>query len=99
MNKLKSIDYISSVLGLGGTLIILGVFGDVPKPLIVFSGIFSSMFCLLLIGPLTMNLIFHYLDAIDQRLYTLHAIANLPPTLYFLAHLTETPWEKFAIFW
>ena len=46
-----------------------------------------------------MNLMFHYLQPIEERLYGLHAIANSAPTIYFLAHLTETPWEKFSIFW
>ena len=95
MNQLKPFDYFSSGLGFVGTLLILGTFGEVPKPLIVFSGIISALLCLLSMGPLSINLLFQYLAPIEQRLYAIYAIANLAPTLYFLAHLTETPWGKF----
>ena len=96
MNQLKPFDYFSSSVGFLGTLLILGTFGEVPKPFIVFSGIISALLCLLSMGPLSINLLFRYLAPIEQRLYALHAIVNLAPTLYFLAHLTETPWEKFT---
>ena len=94
--KLQPFDYFSAVLGLFGTVLISGVFGEVANPVIVFSGILSTMLCLYSMGPLGMNLIFQYLHPIEQRLYAFHALLNLPPTIYFLAHLTETPWEKFV---
>ena len=96
MSELRPFDYFSAVLGLLGTMLIVGAFGEVAKPIIVFSGIFSTMLCLYSMGPLGMNLILRYLDPMEQRLYALHALVNLAPTIYFLAHLTETPWEKFA---
>ena len=95
MNQLKPIDYFSFSVGFLGTLLVLGAFGEIPKPLMVFSGIISALLCLLSMGPLSINLLFGYLAPIEQQLYAMHAFANLAPTLYFLAHLTETPWGKF----
>ncbi len=96
VNQLKPFDYASSIIGILGTLLILGVFGEASKSLLLFSGIFSAMICLFSMGPLIINLLFRYLEPAEQRLYILHALVNLAPTIYFLAHLTETPWEKFT---
>ncbi|HUR72532.1 MAG TPA: hypothetical protein VMZ02_11125 [Candidatus Limnocylindrales bacterium] len=43
-----------------------------------------------------MNLIIRHMDYIQQRLHAFHALVNLPPTIYLLAHLKETPWDKFS---
>ena len=94
--KLEAYDYASAINGLTGTLLILGVFGEVPNILMVISTAISTMICLLSMGPLCMNLLVRHLDPIRQPLHAFHAFVNLPPTIYLLAHLKETPWEKFT---
>jgi hypothetical protein len=54
------------------------------------------MICLFSVGLLSINLFLRYLEPIEKHLYALHALSNLAPTLYLLAHLTETPWGKFT---
>ena|SRR5438067_982688 len=96
MNHLKPFDYASSALGLLGTMLTLGVFGNVPKLLIVVTEVFSAIICLFSLGPLILNLWVHSLEPLERRLYNFHLLVNLAPTIYLLAHLTETPWEKFT---
>lgn len=92
---LKPFDYVSCGIGLVGTVLVSG-FVRVPNPIIVFLGIASALLCLSSVGPLAIHLFSRILEPDEQKLYTLHAGANLVPTLYFLAHLTETPWGKFT---
>ena len=94
--KLEPFDYASVIIGLTSTLMILGAFGEVPNILMVFSTGISTMICLFSMGPLSMNLFIRHLDTLGQRLHAFHAFVNLPPTIYLLAHLKETPWGKFA---
>jgi len=94
--KLQPFDYASVIIGVTSTLMILGAFGEVPNILMVFSTGISTMICLFAMGPLSVNLFIRHLDPIRQRLHAFHAFVNLPPTIYLLAHLKETPWEKFA---
>ena len=94
--KLEPFDYASVIIGLIGTLMILGAFGEVQNTLMVIFTAISTMICLFSMGPLSMNLFIRHLDPIRQRLHAFHAFVNLPPTIYLLAHLTETPWGKFT---
>jgi|SRR5207249_4840198 predicted membrane channel-forming protein YqfA (hemolysin III family) len=92
---LKPFDYGSCVFGITGTLLLLGVFGQPPRPVIVIWGFFSTFVCLVSLGPLVVNLFIHYLKRSELLIYLLHASCNLVPTLYLLSHLKETPWEIF----
>ena len=94
--KLEAYDYASAITGLTGTLLILGTFGELPNILMVISTAIPTMICLFSMGPLSMNLFIRCLDPIEQRRHTFHALVNLPPTIYLLAHLKETPWQKFV---
>jgi hypothetical protein len=96
VKQLKPFDYASAITGILGTLLILGAFGEASKPLLLFSGIFSALLCLFSMGPLIINVMLRYLEPAEQRLYILHVFVNLAPTVYFLAHLSETRWEKFT---
>ena len=58
MNQLKPFDYFSSSVGFLGTMLILGTFGEVPKPFIVFSGIISALLCLLSDGAVNHQSLF-----------------------------------------
>ena len=94
--KLEAFDFASAIIGLIGTLLIIGAFGEVPNLLLVIATGISTMICLLSMGPLGMNLVIRHMDPIQQRLHAFHAFVNLPPAIYLLAHLKETPWNKFA---
>ena len=94
--RLGAYDYASSIIGRTATVLILGIFGEVPNILLVVSTGISTMLCLFSIGPLSMNLIIRDMDFIQRRLHAFHTLVNLPPTIYLLAHLKETPWNKFS---
>jgi hypothetical protein len=95
---LKPFDYGSCAFGIIGTLILLGLFGQLSRPIIWVWLFFSTSLCLISLGPLVVNLFTHYLEHSKQRIYLLHVLCNLVPTLYLISHLKETPWEKFGGF-
>lgn len=93
---LKPHDYLVIVVGILGTLNTLGALTSVPHIMVVLFGVCSSMivgFSLLL---LALNRYIRNVTLEQQRLFLLYILTNLIPTIYFMSHLTETPWERFV---
>jgi hypothetical protein len=96
MMALRPLDCLIITVGLIGTFNVFGLLGNVPNPITVILGLFCTMMFFLSIGPLTISLFLGDIGWDYRRLHCYHALANLVPTLYLLAHLKETPWGGFV---
>jgi len=95
VRHLTLFDYAICAVGLLGTIATLGILGHLPNLLLVLTTVISGIICMFSLGLLLDNFWRHSLKPIDKRLHALHFFMNLPPTIYLLVHLRETPWDRF----
>jgi hypothetical protein len=81
--KLRRFDYAAVIYGFIGTLLTLGVFGDMPKGILYFWGLFSAFLCLPSIAALIVNLFIESFDRSDRRAFWCYAVANIVPAIAF----------------
>jgi hypothetical protein len=93
--SLKPFDCIVIAVGVLGTLSALGVVA-ISIPLIVILGFASTFLCCSSVILLVLHAYVPRLERREYRLQVLYAFSNLVPTIYFLTHLKETPWELFG---
>ena len=95
MRSSKLFDGIVVIVGMIGTLHALGELTDIPQVLVVALGLCSSLICGFSIVFLALNRYIRRVDLRQERFYHYHILANAIPMIYFISHLTETPWERF----
>ena len=96
VQRLSGFDYGICAFGVLATLLVLGIFGDAPLPLIFMVQWIAALICLLSLSRLVVNLFIRFLEPTEQRAFLYPMLCNLIPTLHFLSRLRETPWERFA---
>jgi hypothetical protein len=95
MRSFKLFDSIVIIIGMFGTLHTFGAFANAPHLIVVSLGLLSSMICGFSIIFLALNRYVRRVDLQQERFYLYHVLANAIPMIYFVTHLTETPWERF----
>jgi hypothetical protein len=95
MRSFKLFDVIVIIIGTIGTLHAFGALANVSHMIVVLLGLFSSMTCGFSAVFLALNRYIRRVDLQQERVYLYHILANAIPMICFVAHLTETPWERF----
>jgi hypothetical protein len=73
-------------------VVVLGIFGSLPRPFMFIAEWVATLICLLSLGALGLSLIIDFLEPVEKRVYFYYVAFNLLPTLHFLSRLRETPW-------
>jgi len=92
----RRVDYGLCAFGVLATLLVLGMFGDAPLPLLFMVEWIAALICLLSLSRLVVNLFIKFLEPSEQRAFLYPTLCNLIPTLHFLSRLRETPLERFV---
>jgi hypothetical protein len=90
--RLNRSDYFTCAFGIVVTLLVLGIFGNAPRPIIFIFEWIAAGICLLSLGTLGLNLVTRFLEPGEQRAYFYHMLCNLVPTVHLLSRLRESPW-------
>jgi hypothetical protein len=96
MRSFKLFDGVVIIIGMIGTLHAFGALTNVPHIIVVALGVFSSMICGFSIVSLALNRYIRRIYLQQQRFYLYHILATAIPMIYFVTHLTETPWGRFT---